>query len=113
VSSDEAGAIVIDVAEVWAMGARSESEVCQEAHHHVTTLPRSPLTVTLTDVIKRWGTIGVEFEMALEPVPSEPLPPWLADRLTRQAGIPSTEVMSLTQEDAIRAWERWMSGRRG
>jgi hypothetical protein len=58
VSSDEAGAIVINVAEVWAMGARSESEVYQEAHHHVATLPRSPLTVTLTDVIKRLGTIG-------------------------------------------------------
>lgn len=110
VSSDRAGAIVVEVAEVWAIGARSDSEVYQEAHRRVTMLPRSPLAIPLADVIVKLGRISAAFEVVPEPSPPEPLPPWLVGKLTDQAGIPMAVAKGMTLEEAISAWERWMSG---
>lgn len=48
------GVPIVDVAEVWAVGARSEGEVYDEMRTRVASLPQTPSTTALGGLIKRF-----------------------------------------------------------
>lgn len=110
VTHDDAGEAIVDVAEVWAAGARSDSEVYTEMTQRVRRLPDSPRTTALTQLVNRLGKVSTGLTTAPEPDPitGQP-PPWLRTRLIDQVGLPAATVDTLTLEQAVDAWTAWSS----
>ena len=109
VTYDESGVVIVDVAEVWAVGARRDSEVYREMEQRVAVLPDSPQTQALADVVTRLGKAAAGIEAALEPAPESALPDWLRDRLTNQMGLLPDRVDKLTLQEAVDLWSAWVS----
>lgn len=110
VTHDDAGTIVVDVAEVWAVGARSDAAVYDEMTSRVRTLPASPATIALTEVIERLGDVAQGLDAQAEPELTEVVPDWLAQRLRRQVGLRPAEVARMSLQEAVDAWAAWTSG---
>jgi mRNA interferase RelE/StbE len=113
VTHDESGEVVVDVAEVWAAGARSDGEVYAEMTDRVRTLPDSPRTTALADLVSRFGKLSAGLYPAREPEgvidPPPTLPQWLRDRLIEQVGLRVDSVDALTLEEAVDTWTAWSS----
>jgi len=107
---DDAGTIVVDVAEVWAVGARSDAAVYAEMTSRVRTLPASPATLALTEVIERLGNVAQGLDAQAELEPTEVVPDWLAQRFRRQVGLRPAEVARMSLQEAVDAWAAWTSG---
>lgn len=112
VTHDIAGGIVVDVAEVWAAGARSDGEVYAEMADRVRTLPDAPRTTALADLVARLGKVAGALtatpEAAQNAAPQS-LPPWLRTRLIDQVGLPAADVDALTLEQGVDSWTAWSS----
>ena len=109
-TSDDIGAIVVDIAEVWAVGARSDAAVYREMAERVALLPKNPPTLALTEVIERLGRAATAIQAARE-IPAEPVPDWLLNRLVHTAGLDRADVERLTLEEAVDAWTAWSTSR--
>ncbi|MGH3859519.1 type II toxin-antitoxin system RelE family toxin [Actinokineospora sp.] len=107
---DDAG--VVEVCEVWCVGARSDAEVYAEATARVADVAhKNPAFARLADVITRLGRLVGD--VAVEEVrESEPVPDWLAHRLVHSAGIPAERVAALDLEQAVDLWETFMTSPR-
>lgn len=123
VTHDDEGRPVVDVAEIWAMGPRSDSEVYEEMSSRVATLSANPATVPLAEVIARLGRVAA----GLSPQNAEPvkgpdaasgtsgvgapaqLPTWLAQSLEKVVGLSPAEVLQLSEAEARRRWETFIS----
>ena len=108
VTHDEVLGVIVDVAGVWAAGARSDSAVYTEMTERVATLPDSPRTRALAEVIPRLTQISRGLSSTAEPQPSE-VPSWLEQRLTEQAGLERHVVQHMTLTEAVDAWTAWSS----
>jgi mRNA interferase RelE/StbE len=108
VTQDEVLGVIVDVAEVWAAGARSDSAVYTEMTERVATLPDSPQTRALAEVIARLRQISQGLSSTAEPQPSE-VPAWLEERLTEQAGLDRHAVRHMSLTEAVDAWAAWCS----
>jgi mRNA interferase RelE/StbE len=108
VTHDERGNAFVDVAEVWAVGARSDAEVYDEMVARVTQMPDSPTTLALAQVVERLGKAARDITPAREP-DMDPLPPWLIDNLMHQAGMRADQLVGLTLREAVDLWTEWMS----
>lgn len=103
------GDVVVEIAEVWGVGARAESAIYAEMSRRVATLPKNPQTISLAEVIDALGKTA----MGLRPNEQqrrEPVPEWLISRLVYTAGFARREVESLDAEDAMQLWERHITG---
>ncbi len=98
---------VIEVCEVWAIGARADEEIYEEAKARVRSLPPTPTSRALVDVLTRLK----KSEVSLEAQP-DALPPWLVERLVHTAGLPPEVVEHMTPDEALEAWADYRSGRR-
>lgn len=103
---DDTGAVIVDIAEVWAVGARSDAAVYREMADRVASLPGSPPTLALADVIERLGKAATVIQAARE-TPAEPVPDWLVNRLVHSAGLARADAERLTLEEAVDAWTAW------
>lgn len=112
VTSDESGTLIVDVAEVWAVGARADSEVYEEMRSRVATLPYTPKTVALAEVIERLGKITANLSATPEPPAPEPVPDWLVKRLTQHVGLAPETVARMSLQEAVDAWTDWTSRQR-
>ena len=108
VTHDASGVVIVDVAEVWAVGARSDGEVYAEMTERVARMPASPFTVALQDVVARLGRHASGGAVAQEPEADE-LPAWLVANLVEQAGIAEASVMEMTLREAVDRWTDWIS----
>jgi mRNA interferase RelE/StbE len=100
--------VVVDVAEVWAVGARNDAAVYTEMRTRVALLPRNePTTVALSEVVERLGDIATGIQPAHEPAPEPELPDWLIQRLRHQVGLTPGQITSLTLEQAVDTWTQW------
>lgn len=106
---DEDGKVIVDVAEVWAVGARSDSAVYAEMTERAKNLPKNPSTLALAEVIERLGKTASGLNAQDERTIANPLPDWLVDRLVTQAGLSPESVSELTLEQAFDAWTDWAS----
>ncbi|MDO8732972.1 MAG: hypothetical protein Q7L55_10460 [Actinomycetota bacterium] len=108
VTHDKTGATIVDVAEVWAVGARSDSEVYAEMTDRVSQMPDSPRTLALAEVVERLGKAVTGIRAAAEPEVEE-LPAWLVGKLVDQAGMRPDQLEDLTLEEAVDVWTEWTS----
>ncbi len=102
------GTTVVEVSEIWAVGAREDAAVYAEVRRRIDRLPESPVARGLTELLARFGDSSPD---ATEEAPSapEPVPDWLTERLITKAGLPPADVGAMTLDEAIAAWETWMS----
>ncbi len=103
-STDERGTRTIEVAEVWAVGARSDSEVYTEMTHRVASLGDTPVRRSLSAILDELGR-RAKGAPAKPVAPAPPGPePWLVDRLVHTAGLDREAVLAMTSEQAVDAW---------
>jgi mRNA interferase RelE/StbE len=102
------GDLIVEIAEVWGVGARAESAIYAEMTRRVATLPKNPQTIALGDVIESLGRTAMGLRVE-EQQRREPLPEWLLSRLVYTAGFARREVESLDAEAAMELWERYIT----
>jgi len=104
---DESGGQMIEIAQVWAIGARSDSEIYDEMKERLASAPASPSTTALFDVLKLFGDKVGDVVATLEPVDS-PAPTWLLDRLEHSVGLHQNQIRGLSVEQAMEIWEEYI-----
>jgi len=112
VITDVENRLVIEIAEVWAVGARSHEEVYAEMRARLDAASGAPGIVKLNEAVALLAKAAWGIEPATEP-PGAALPVWLVQRLTTQAGIPAHSVARLTLEQAVDAWTAFTAQPRG
>lgn len=110
--SNERGTLTVEIAEVWAIGARSDGEVYAEMERRVASLGATPVRRSLEAIVGELGrgAKGVE----VTPVAVVPAAPeaWLVERLVHSAGLDRDEVLGMTSEQAVDAWTDFITRRR-
>lgn len=101
------GAITVEIAEVWAVGARSDSQVYSEMTTRLTQMGPSPTRRSLETVIDRLGA-GASVVASTPAAPASAPEPWLIERLVHTAGIDRDRVAEMTNEQAVDAWTDYM-----
>ena len=110
VTADAEGTVTITIAEVWAVGARTDADVYAEMKDRVAAAGQDPTTLALAEVIQMLGRHARrdDLQAAAEP-PRDVVPSWLRDRLIHTAGIDAAAVEALTGAQAMERWERFMT----
>lgn len=103
--TDQRGTVSIEVAEVWAVGARSDGAVYAEMTKRVASLGDNPVRRSLTAILDELGkrAKGLQATPVTVAIPSRP-EPWLVDRLVHTAGLDRDDVQAMTSEQAVDAW---------
>lgn len=103
----------VEICEIWAVGARADSQIYSEASRRVREASDdSPVAWRLAAILEHLGTLAGP--MTHEPTPRrDPVPDWLAERLVHTVGIPLEEVASLDLEQAVDLWADFRSRPRG
>lgn len=112
VSTDQRGALTVEVAEVWAVGARSDSDVYTEMTQRVASLGDTAVRRSLSAILDELGkrAKGLQATPVAQP-PSGP-EPWLVDRLVHTAGLDREAVLAMTSEQAVDAWTEHITRQR-
>ncbi len=105
-TTDGTATPVIEIAEVWAVGARSDEEVYLEMGDRVASMPATPHAVDLAEVVERFGKLRVGISPAAPPK-GETLPDWLVNQLVHTARIAREDVDAMTLRQAVDAWTDW------
>lgn len=108
VTTDDTGRDVVEIAEVWAAGARSNGDVYAEMTERVELLPDTPQTQALRDVIHALGRSAGDVSATRQPT-TEVVPEWLVDRLVHTAGMTRADVEAMTAEQAMQTWEAFIT----
>jgi mRNA interferase RelE/StbE len=113
IQTDGGRSTVVEVCEIWAVGARRDSEVFAEAVERVrAAVDTRPEIVPLLDVVARLGRlagdIGRDMDVPAPPA-RDPVPAWLAERLIYTVGLPRAEVAALDLEKAVDLWTEYVS----
>lgn len=108
-TEDAIGELVLDIAQVWAVGARSDSEIYQEMKIRLAAAPVSPKTTALSEVLAMFGGKLGDIPAASEPV-DEPAPTWLLARLEYMVGLSREKIRGLSVEQAMELWDQYKSG---
>jgi mRNA interferase RelE/StbE len=102
----------IEICEVWAVGARADSEVCAEATARAQTAAKTrPECIQLAQLVEQLGRLAGDVVVPLQ-TPREPVPDWLADRLIYTAGMTREAVASMDLQQAVDAWTAYTSQQR-
>lgn len=109
-SGTAARTVVVDVAEVWAVGARSDGEVYDEMTSRVAVLGDSPETSALADVIALLGKHAATAQATPGPEAGPRTPPWLRDCLIHVVKLPEADVDALTPDQAQARWDAYTTG---
>jgi len=99
----------IEICEIWAVGARADSEVYEEATARVkSAAEKRPELRKLADVVERLGRLAKEVTVPTATL-REPVPEWLAARLIHTVGMSPQDVAALSLEEAVDRWGLFMS----
>ena len=100
---------IIEVCEVWAVGARADAEVYQEASTRAReAATKRPEFTTLVNVVDRLGRIAHAVTV-VPPALAEPVPDWLAERLIHTVGMAREDVAALDLREAVDRWTEHIS----
>lgn len=110
VTHDDAGEAIVDVAEIWAFGARSDAEVYHEMEARIATAPRTLHTKALADVLATLGRLTHDIEATPEPTTPEPPPKWLRESLLYVVRLPVDQVDAMNREAAEQIWSDYTTG---
>jgi mRNA interferase RelE/StbE len=107
-TTNDRGGVVIEVSEVWAVGARSDGDVYAEMSARLAAAPASPALRSLASVIGELGARAAKV-VAQQPYPAPSVPePWLVERLVHTVGMERSDVMKMSSEQAVDAWTEYM-----
>lgn len=112
VTFDDSGDVIIDIGEIWAVGARKDSEVYAEMRERVASLPVGPNTKTLQevlDILEAGLSKKKRPEKVQENPDQAPAPGWLVDDLVAVAGYTREEAALLSERQAMSAWVAFRS----
>lgn len=101
---------VLEIAEVWAAGARADSAVYEEVTKRFKQLKHTEKLSThpLNEVVAILGRRYTDVEPHPEPNPPEELPKWLSQALATELHFPQEEISALDKEQAQRLLtEHW------
>lgn len=110
VVQDEAGDFRVEVAEVWAVGYRKDSEVYAEIKQRVTDAGSSSKTKALTEVLDLFARQARDLTATPEPEKPEPVPKWLTDALLYVVHLPTSQVEQMSLEEAEKVWTDHITG---
>lgn len=110
VGQDDVGDFRIEIAEVWAVGYRKDSEVYAEIQQRVADAGSSTKTQALTEVLNMFAKQARGLTAAPEPERPEPVPKWLTDALLYVVHLPASRIETMSLEEAERAWTEHISG---
>lgn len=109
VTEDQVGRLVVDVAEVWAVGYRKDGEVYDEITARIEAAGGSPATKALTNVLAMFEKQSRGLSVTPEPVETERTPQWLTDALVRVVGLRPAVVKSMSPDEADAAWTAYIT----
>lgn len=104
----EAESLSVDIAEIWAAGARADDDVYREVKDRIAAMSESPLTLSLREVVEVLAP-GAGIRSTHEPE-DDPIPVWLRTRLIHTAGLHHDHLEGISGEEAMNLWERFMRG---
>lgn len=110
--TDERGTLTIEIAEVWAVGARADGQVYAEMERRVAALRDTPVRQSLEAVVGELGKAARSVQVRPTAVAPSAPEPWLVDRLVHTAGLDRAEVMAMTSEQAVDAWTAFITRQR-
>lgn len=110
VEQDEVGDYLIDVAEVWAVGYRKDSEVYAEIKQRIADAGSTPKTKALSEVLEIFAKQARDLTATPEPDKPEPVPKWLTEALLYVVRIPASQVEGMSLDEAEKAWTDHISG---
>lgn len=110
VTEDRSGALLIEVAEVWALGYRKEGEVYAEVRRRIADAGDSPATRALSEVLALSATQSRGLEARPEPVEEDVLPPWLGQVLVKVVGLRPEQVEAMSVAEAEGIWAEYTAG---
>ena len=111
-NSDDSGATIIDIGEIWAVGARKDSEVYEGMRGRLDSLPWSEQTKTLTEVVDLLTAKRKRKKAVANPLDEPDQTPaevWQIADLVNIAGYPEELAHQLTKAEATKAWETFRS----
>lgn len=110
ITEDASGMTILDISEIWAVGARSDGEVYDELTSRVARMGNSPKIRPLKDVIIQMGRLYESVEATAEPARAPSLPEWMISALKDQLHLSDREIFGLTeqqgQEQLMAYWSR-------
>lgn len=111
-TTDGRGKLTVEIAEVWAVGARSDGQVYAEMERRVSSLGAGGVRTSLEAVVRELGK--ADEGIAASPVMTAPAAPeqWLVDRLVHTAGLDRAAILAMSSEQAVDAWTEFISSRR-
>lgn len=110
ITEDASGTPILDISEIWAVGARSDGEVYDELTSRVARMGNNPKIRPLKDVIVEMGQLYESVEVKAEPDRASSLPEWMVSALKDQLHLSDREILGLTeqqgQERLMAYWSR-------
>lgn len=110
VTQDELGNYLIEVAEVWAIGFRKDSQVYDEIQQRIDVSGPNPHTRALSEVLALFAKQTRDLHATPEPQLPERVPTWLTEALLHVARIPAAAIAEMNLETAEKAWTDHISG---
>lgn len=106
--TDVLGTVIIEIAEIWAIGARAESKIYKELRDRLDTLAPDQKVQSLREVI---AFLGQGPMPQMQRPEAEPVPTWLANRLIKNLNISQADIDLMDAESAISIWENYLINR--
>jgi len=110
IAEDQLGGFRVEVAEVWAVGYRNESEVYTEVSSRVAAAGDSPAKRALSDVLDLFAKPARDLAATPEPTEPEVAPKWLTEVLLNVVGLRHDQVEAMTLAEAEQAWTDYTTG---
>ncbi len=98
------GQQIIEISEIWAVGARSKSEVYAEVIARKNSLGDSPNHISMSEAISQ---LMPELNDAFVTQQVDELPNWLVSQLTEQLGLNLDQVQEMDLDMAMNVWIAW------
>lgn len=100
--TDENHDPILEVAEVWAAGAREDGEVYAEMVARVAEAKAAghPQAQPLAEVVRRMGRLYSSTPVSDEPPPPSRVPDWLARGLREELHLPEDRIRTLSENEA-------------
>lgn len=101
-TTDEAHQPTLEVAEVWAAGARADSEIYEELRQRIASLRRDDdeRLASLADVVEEMGRLYADIPVHPEPELRPEIPEWLVQGLKANLHLTDEEIAGLGEDQA-------------